>query len=118
MIKKTNFLVYITQCKKNVISNKANIGFAFDGDGDRLIVVDEKGNLIDGDKILALFAKYLMNRNLIKSNNIVVSTVMSNLGFENFLKNERENPSYIIEIHNRPNYFHLIQKLKTIFDIL
>ena len=49
--------------------------------------VDEKGNLIDGDKILALFAKYLLNRNLNKSKNIVVSTVMSNLGFENYLKN-------------------------------
>jgi phosphoglucosamine mutase len=80
--------VDVRELKKNVISNKANIGFAFDGDGDRLIVVDEKGNLIDGDKILALFAKYLLNRNLNKSKNTVVSTVMSNMGFENYLKNE------------------------------
>jgi len=80
--------VDVRELTKTVISNKANIGFAFDGDGDRLIVVDEKGNLIDGDKILALFAKYLLNRNLNKSKNTVVSTVMSNLGFENYLKNE------------------------------
>jgi len=80
--------VDVGELKKNVISNKANIGFAFDGDGDRLIVVDEKGNLIDGDRILALFAKYLLNRNSNKYENTVVSTVMSNLGFENFLNNE------------------------------
>jgi phosphoglucosamine mutase len=46
-------------CKK-VVEEKADIGFAFDGDGDRLIVVDDKGNEIDGDKIIALFAKYLI----------------------------------------------------------
>jgi len=80
--------VDVRELRKTVIFNKANIGFAFDGDGDRLIVVDEKGNLIDGDKILALFAKYLLNRNLDKSKNVVISTVMSNLGFENYLKNE------------------------------
>ena len=80
--------VDVRELAKTVVSNKANIGFAFDGDGDRLIVVDEKGNLIDGDKILALFAKYLFNRNLNISKNIVVSTVMSNMGFENYLKNE------------------------------
>ena len=43
-------------CKK-VIEEKADIGFAFDGDGDRLIVVDDKGNEIDGDKIIALFVR-------------------------------------------------------------
>jgi len=80
--------VDVRELKKTVISNKADIGFAFDGDGDRLIVVDEKGNLIDGDRILALFAKYLLNKNLNKSKKNVVSTVMSNMGFENYLKNE------------------------------
>ena len=78
--------VDVTDLKKNVISKKADIGFAFDGDGDRLIAVDEKGKTIDGDKILALFAKYLeINKNK-KLKKIVVSTVMSNLGFENFIK--------------------------------
>ena len=43
---------------KHVLAHKADIGFAFDGDGDRIICIDEKGNSIDGDKILALFAKH------------------------------------------------------------
>ncbi|MDC0195233.1 phosphoglucosamine mutase [Alphaproteobacteria bacterium] len=69
---------------KKVISEKADIGFAFDGDGDRLIVVDEKGKEIDGDKILALFAKnYVKSKKLNK--NTLVSTVMSNLGLEKYL---------------------------------
>ena len=71
-------------CKK-VVEEKANIGFAFDGDGDRLIVVDDKGNEIDGDKIIALFAKYLIIRKKTVSKFPVVTTVMSNLGLENFL---------------------------------
>ena len=72
---------------KKVISEKAHIGFAFDGDGDRLIAVDEKGIEVDGDDLLALFAK-----NLLKSKKLnkktVVATIMSNQGFENFLKNK------------------------------
>ena len=71
-------------CKK-VVEEKADIGFAFDGDGDRLIVVDDKGKEIDGDKIIALFAKYLINNKKTNSKFPVISTVMSNLGLENFL---------------------------------
>ena len=71
-------------CKK-VVEEKADIGFAFDGDGDRIIVVDDKGNEIDGDKIIALFAKYLINKKITNSKFPVVTTVMSNLGLENFL---------------------------------
>ena len=71
-------------CNK-VVEEKADIGFAFDGDGDRLIVVDDKGNEIDGDKIMALFAKYLINNKKTNSKFPVISTVMSNLGLENFL---------------------------------
>ncbi len=74
-------------CKK-VVAEKADIGFAFDGDGDRLIVVDDIGNEIDGDKIIALFAKYLINKKKIKSKFPVITTVMSNSGLENFLLND------------------------------
>ena len=70
---------------KKVVEEKANIGFAFDGDGDRLIVVDDKGNEVDGDKIIALFAKYLINKTKTNSKFPVITTVMSNLGLENFL---------------------------------
>lgn len=58
----------------------ANVGLAFDGDGDRLIAVDEKGQIIDGDQIMYICAKYLKQEGLLKKNT-VVSTVMSNLGF-------------------------------------
>ena len=62
-----------------VITQKADIGLAFDGDGDRLIAVDENGQLVSGDRILAIFAKAFKQKGLLK-NNVVVSTVMSNLG--------------------------------------
>ena len=57
----------------------ANIGLAFDGDGDRLIAVDETGDTLTGDQILAICARYLKDNGQLKSNT-VVSTVMSNIG--------------------------------------
>ncbi|MGD8412203.1 MAG: phosphoglucosamine mutase [Desulfobacterales bacterium] len=62
-----------------VLTHKADIGLAFDGDGDRLIAVDEQGQVISGDRTLAICARNLKRRGLLK-NNLVVSTVMSNLG--------------------------------------
>ncbi|WP_067842596.1 phosphoglucosamine mutase [Amphibacillus sediminis] len=58
----------------------ADIGLAFDGDGDRLIAVDENGEIVDGDQIMYICAKYLNERGLLR-HSTVVSTVMSNLGF-------------------------------------
>lgn len=58
----------------------ADVGLAFDGDGDRLIAVDENGEIVDGDQIMYICAKYLNERTRLKQNT-VVSTVMSNLGF-------------------------------------
>ncbi|WP_338752652.1 phosphoglucosamine mutase [Bacillus sp. FJAT-52991] len=58
----------------------ANIGLSFDGDGDRLIAIDEKGNVVDGDQIMFICAKYLNTEGQLKDS-VVVSTVMSNLGF-------------------------------------
>lgn len=63
-----------------VCEKSADIGLAFDGDGDRLIAVDEKGRIVDGDQIMYIVAKYLHNKGRLKSDT-VVSTVMSNLGF-------------------------------------
>ena len=68
-----------------VLKRNADIGLAFDGDGDRLIAVDDKGQLITGDRILAICAKMLKQKGLLK-NNLVVSTVMSNLGLRIALK--------------------------------
>ncbi|MGN7943103.1 phosphoglucosamine mutase [Virgibacillus sp. 6R] len=58
----------------------ADIGLAFDGDGDRLIAVDENGDIVDGDQIMYICAKFLNSEGRLKKNT-VVSTVMSNLGF-------------------------------------
>jgi len=65
--------------RKKVIDSGAAIGLAFDGDGDRLIAVDEKGREISGDQILLICAKMLKEQGKLK-NDLLVSTVMSNLG--------------------------------------
>jgi phosphoglucosamine mutase len=67
--------------KRRVIENGADIGLAFDGDGDRLIAVDEKGREIAGDQILLICAKMLADQNKLQ-NNLVVGTIMSNLGLK------------------------------------
>jgi len=66
--------------KKKVVETGSAIGLAFDGDGDRLIAVDEKGNTITGDQILLICARMLHDEGKL-TNDLVVSTVMSNLGF-------------------------------------
>ncbi|WP_163538738.1 phosphoglucosamine mutase [Gracilibacillus sp. YIM 98692] len=63
-----------------VVEKEADVGLAFDGDGDRLIAVDEKGNIVDGDQILFIIGKYLNHKRLLR-HSTVVSTVMSNIGF-------------------------------------
>jgi phosphoglucosamine mutase len=68
-----------------VVKSKAAIGLAFDGDGDRLIAVDETGQVLSGDHILAICARDLKQKGRLK-NNFVVSTVMSNMGLGAALK--------------------------------
>ncbi|MCK5312230.1 MAG: phosphoglucosamine mutase [Desulfobacteraceae bacterium] len=70
---------------KEIIKQGFDIGLGFDGDADRLIAVDEKGNQVKGDKILAICSKYLKEQGAL-TNNTVVSTVMSNVGLIQFLK--------------------------------
>ncbi|MGI6394466.1 MAG: phosphoglucosamine mutase [bacterium] len=71
----------------SVIEKKCDIGITYDGDADRLITVDENGNVVDGDQLIAIFAKHLKkSKNL--NNNTVVTTIMSNSGFEKFLLKE------------------------------
>lgn len=69
--------------KKFVIDNKCSLGVAYDGDGDRCLLVDENGNEIDGDKILAIISNYLKKKGKLK-NDTVVATVMSNLGLNKY----------------------------------
>ncbi len=71
---------------KSVKKHSADFGISFDGDGDRIICCDEKGKIIDGDKILACLVKFYKERKIMKING-VVGTIMSNMGLENFVKN-------------------------------
>jgi phosphoglucosamine mutase len=70
---------------ERVVETSAHVGLAFDGDGDRMIAVDEKGNVLTGDQVLVICAKTLKEQGELK-NNLVVSTVMSNMGFRVALK--------------------------------
>ncbi len=72
---------HIEALKSFVKEKNADIGFAFDGDADRLLAVDENGELLDGDKILMICGIHLKNEGKLK-NNAIVGTIMSNLGFD------------------------------------
>lgn len=72
---------------KKVLDNNADIGIALDGDADRVIFCDEKGNIADGDKILAICTQEMIDRGLLRKKEIV-STVMSNMGLEVYLNNK------------------------------
>jgi phosphoglucosamine mutase len=71
--------------QETVLREKADIGLAFDGDADRLIGVDEKGRLIDGDKLLCICANMMKQQDQLP-NNLVTATVMSNVGFLNYIR--------------------------------
>ncbi len=77
--------LFIHNLSTKVKSNNADIGFAFDGDSDRVLAVDEKGNIVDGDKIIYLFAKEYDSCNKLERR-IVVGTKMTNMGVEIALK--------------------------------
>ena len=82
---------HIEVLQKYVVDNGLDIGFAYDGDADRCIAVDHKGNVVDGDKIMYVCGKYLKEQGRLKDNT-VVTTVMSNLGLYKSL--EREGMRY------------------------
>ena len=70
---------HIEGLQKFVVENGLDVGFAYDGDADRCLCVDEKGDLVDGDAILYIYGKYMKERGKLE-NNTVVTTVMSNFG--------------------------------------
>ena len=93
-----------------VKENNVDVGFAFDGDGDRVLAVDAKGNIIDGDKIMFILAKHLKEQGELKDN-MVVSTVMSNIGFykaieENGLQSVKTavGDRYVVEEMRKNDY--------------
>lgn len=78
---------HMEELRARVVYEKADVGLAFDGDADRMLAVDELGNLVDGDKLMAICANYMKKRGTLKQNTIV-ATVMSNLGL--FLMGEEK----------------------------
>ena len=79
---------HMSELQARVVYEKANLGLAFDGDADRLLAVDENGQIVDGDQIMAIVGLHMKNSGKLKSDTIV-ATVMSNLGF--FIMGEKNN---------------------------
>ena len=76
---------HIENLSKFVVENGLDLGFAFDGDADRLLAVDSRGRLVDGDKLMCICAKYLKDRDRLNGNTLV-TTVMSNIGLFKFCR--------------------------------
>ena len=72
--------------RTEVLRYRADIGICIDGDGDRVSVIDQEGTVVDGDKLIGLFAKLLLARGELKKGDTVVGTVMSNLGLELYIQ--------------------------------
>ena len=96
--------------QKKVVENKADVGIALDGDADRVVLVDEKGNIVDGDKILAIAAVHFKNKGKLEKDT-VVTTVMANAGFaeamhQHGIKVVRTavGDRYVIEEMHKNNY--------------
>lgn len=95
---------------ETVVEKECDFGLAFDGDGDRLIAVDEKGDIIDGDQIMFIIGQE-MAKNQELNHNMIVSTVMSNLGFYKALEAEgiqsnktKVGDRYVVEEMRRGGY--------------
>lgn len=98
------------QLQELVKESGAAVGLAFDGDSDRLIAVDENGEIVDGDKVMYIIGKYLSERGQL-AHNTIVTTVMSNLGFHKALDREGINKAitavgdrYVVEEMRKSGY--------------
>lgn len=101
---------HIEQLVELVKKRGCDVGFAFDGDADRCLAVDEKGNIIDGDKLIAILSRYMKEMGTLKNNTAVV-TVMSNLGFHRFMNENKietvctkVGDRYVLEEMMKHNY--------------
>ena len=81
---------HLDMLKEKVVEGKYSLGIAYDGDGDRCLAVDENGEEIDGDIMMAIASKYLKSKGKL-SKDTVVATVMSNLGFNKYCEGEKLN---------------------------
>ena len=96
--------------KEYVLQNHMSLGIAYDGDGDRCLAIDENGNEIDGDILLAIFGNYLKEKGKLK-NDTIVATIMSNMGLNKFaannnitLKQTKVGDRYVLEEMLKNNY--------------
>lgn len=94
---------HLEQLQKAVVDCQADVGLAYDGDADRLQAVDHNGNVVDGDRLLLIFADYLKEQGQLAANTVVI-TVMSNMGLKIALKEKgidtldtRVGDRYVIE---------------------
>ena len=101
---------HLEQIKEYVVKNKLDLGIAYDGDGDRCLLIDENGKQIDGDVCLAIASKYMKEKNILK-NDTVVATVMRNLGLKKYcnensleLKQTKVGDRYVLEEMLKNNY--------------
>ena len=101
---------HLENLKKYITDNNYDIGIAFDGDADRCLAVDETGNIIDGDNILAICGKALKQNGKLK-NNTLVATIMSNMGLKVFCKENdidfsetKVGDRYVLERMLKENY--------------
>ena len=103
---------HLDMLKKYVVDNKLSLGVAYDGDGDRCLAVDENGEEIDGDKIMAIISQYLREKGKLKKDTIV-ATVMSNLGLHKYA---RDNGLELLQTKVGDRYV-LEQMLKEGFNL-
>ena len=101
---------HLEEIKKKVVDEGLSLGIAYDGDGDRCLAVDENGNTIDGDVILAIASQYMKEKGSLKKDT-VVATVMSNLGLNKYaqnsnleLKQTKVGDRYVLEEMKKNGY--------------
>jgi phosphoglucosamine mutase len=102
--------MYPEMIAKKVLEHKADIGIGLDGDADRLVLIDELGNVIEGDKLLGVLSVYLKKNNKLP-HNVCVSTVMSNMALDDYLgandillKRTKVGDKYIIALMRKMGY--------------
>jgi phosphoglucosamine mutase len=78
--------LYPQKAVADVLKYRADIGICLDGDADRVVIIDNEGHIIDGDQLIGILARLLLEQGIMKPGMEVVGTVMSNLGLENYIK--------------------------------
>lgn len=96
---------YVGGLRERVLEKRADLGLAFDGDGDRVIAIDEMGGTLSGDQIIYIIANMLKDKGVLK-NDLVVTTVMSNLGFVRDLKDNGISHK-ATDVGDRPVFFEM-----------